>query len=66
MNKDDIVGWVTKGRISKILILFLFLKSVTQSIWYGENLEFLEFESSMECYKPVNKGRICTEALISE
>ena len=31
-----------------------------------ENLEYFEFKHSIEWYKPVNKGCICTEPLISD
>ena len=43
------------GRISKKKILILFLKTFLQPTLHIENLEFLEFEHSIECYSSVNK-----------
>ena len=59
--------WLSNQRLYlKKMILILFLKMFTQPMRRIENLEFFKFEHSMECYKSVNKGRICTESLISE
>ena len=46
--------------------LFLFFKTFTNPIRQIENLNFFELDCFMECYEPVNKGRICTDPLSND
>ena len=53
--------WLSNQRsYLKEPILFLFLKLVSHVLRQIEHLDFVYFKHSMECYKPINKGHICT------